>query len=475
MKTILEYLQATKNDFEAPCNGQKQCGKCKIKINNRFVAINAVDERLLSQDELASGYRLACAHQYHHGDDIIYQQVTGVIEDNIYLEKLPDSFIFQKGTGVIVDLGTTTVVLKVIDLSNGKIIKSEAFFNPQIKYGSDVIARIDFDNHDQGYQLSELIISSIFTRITCDDSLKEIIVCGNATMINLFLKEKVRTIGVSPFTVPLLQMIKRPLSYFIDWSNHVDVITVNHISAYVGSDIVMGIYVTDMDKSSSYSLLMDLGTNGEMVIGNKDLLLAASCPAGPAFEGVNIECGGPSMPGAVCQTKIVNGSVSCETIGNQPAACICGSGLISLVANLKRLGIIDQFGNFTNGQKKYYLNDQVYLSIKDIKAFILAKAAIQAGKEMLQKALGHEVDTIYLAGGFGNYLNQEDLVTLNIINESEAIKLKYIKNSALSGTYKLLLSREFERVQAISPATKVIYLEKEPEFNDTWLDAMELG
>ena len=255
-------------------------------------------------------------------------------------------------------------------------------------------------------------------------------------------------------------MTEYPLNYFIKSSVKIEVMTMNHISAYVGSDIVMGIYATNMDKNKENVLLMDLGTNGEMVIGNKHRLLATSCPAGPAFEGVNIECGGPSIAGAVCATKVENNKLVYKTIDNQDANSICGSGLISLIANLLRLGIIDDTGNFLNKQKKYYLNDEVYLSIKDIKAFMLAKAAIQAGKEVLLKELNDEVTTIYIAGGFGNYLEKADLVTLNIISSEEANKVQYIKNSAISGLYKLILTRDFQRVQHISNQTKVIYLEK---------------
>ena len=231
------------------------------------------------------------------------------------------------------------------------IIESQSFFNPQGKFGSDVIARIDFDNSDNDHKLGELIIKEIFSRINVSTKIKEILVCGNATMINLFLKEKVKTIGVSPFDVPILTMTEYPLNYFIKSSVKIEVMTMNHISAYVGSDIVMGIYATNMDKNKENILLMDLGTNGEMVIGNKHRLLATSCPAGPAFEGVNIECGGPSIAGAVCATKVENNKLVYKTIDNQDANSICGSGLISLIANLLRLGIIDDTGNFLNKQK----------------------------------------------------------------------------------------------------------------------------
>lgn len=472
MKTILEYLQEQDCNFIAPCNGQKKCGKCKVKATNRIIEVNHDDLKLLTKKELDQGYRLACSHLYNQGDRFILPQADGVIEDSIYLN---DTVVITEPVekvGIIIDIGTTTVAMKWLNLKSGMIIESQSFFNPQGKFGSDVIARIDFDNSDNDHKLGELIIKEIFSRINVSTKIKEILVCGNATMINLFLKEKVKTIGVSPFDVPILTMTEYPLNYFIKSSVKIEVMTMNHISAYVGSDIVMGIYATNMDKNKENVLLMDLGTNGEMVIGNKHRLLATSCPAGPAFEGVNIECGGPSIAGAVCATKVENNKLVYKTIDNKDANSICGSGLISLIANLLRLGIIDDTGNFLNKQKKYYLNDEVYLSIKDIKAFMLAKAAIQAGKEVLLKELNEEVTTIYIAGGFGNYLEKADLVTLNIISSEEANKVQYIKNSAISGLYKLILTRDFQRVQHISNQTKVIYLEKDPDFNDYWIDAM---
>lgn len=471
-KTILEFLQVSNENFIAPCNGKKKCGKCKVIITNRNVAINEYDLIHLSQTELDLGYRLACSHRYHDGDIIEYPESNGKIEDNLYLEKEIIINQSNEGIGIVIDIGTTTVALKEVNLTDGKVNKSKSFFNPQAKFGSDVIARIEYDNHDHKSQLSEIIIQAIFKEIAITDNLKKIIVCGNATMLNLFLKQKVKSIGVSPFTVPILEMINKNISYFITTTKQIPVTMVNHISAYVGSDIVMGIYATDMDIKRTNCLLMDLGTNGELVIGNKDKLLVTSCPAGPAFEGVNIECGGPSVDGAICQTWIKEGKILYETINHKEANSICGSGLISLIANLIRLELIDEVGNFVDGSKRYNLTDNVYLSIKDIKAFILAKAAIQAGKEVLLKYWGLPIDTIYIAGGFGNCLIKEDLVTLNIIAENEQNLVKYINNSAISGSYKLLLTQEFTRVKQISNLAEVIYLEQDNNFNDYWLDAM---
>lgn len=162
MKTILEYLQSTDQNFIAPCNGQKICGKCKIKIINRFIEINADDQRLLTKEEIEAGYRLACSHSYQENDQYILPVHEGVIEDNIYLEETIKAVKPVNGIGVIVDIGTTTVAIKKINLLNGEVVTSKSFFNPQAKFGSDVIARIEYDNNDLGNRLGELIINAIF-------------------------------------------------------------------------------------------------------------------------------------------------------------------------------------------------------------------------------------------------------------------------------------------------------------------------
>lgn len=216
MKTILKYLQEHDIDFIAPCNGQKKCGKCKVIVSNRKVRINQVDRQFLSNQELKNGYRLACAHKYYQGDQIITSFVKGVIEDNLYLDNNLIISNQKNGIGVIVDIGTTTVAMKWVDLLNGKVLRSNSFFNPQIKFGSDIIARINFDSHDNGQLLSNLIIKAVFDKLSNKEQIQEMIVCGNATMLNLFLKQKVQTIGVSPFNIPIKNMQNIPISYFIN-------------------------------------------------------------------------------------------------------------------------------------------------------------------------------------------------------------------------------------------------------------------
>ena len=215
--------------------------------------------------------------------------------------------------------------------------------------------------------------------------------------------------------------------------------------------------------------VIDLGTNGEIVVGNKDGMMATSSAAGPAFEGVGITCGGPSIPGAISEVTIKDNKVTYHTIDNKAAKCICGSGLISLFASLKRNDIIDELGRFKNSKKQFNIAYNIYITQKDIQTFQLAKAAIQAGVKALLDENGN-VDQIYISGGFGSHLQVKDLVELKILPPE--VNVECVNNSALSGAYTLLRHQDLKRLDHIVDVCKNINLAEYPDFDDYLIDGL---
>lgn len=469
MKTILDEIQEKGQLLQGSCNGHQKCGKCKIKVLSENFPVTTLEQKILTPHEIAMGIRLACLHEYHK--EIKYQlwQTDMSILTKMYLKN--DDNIIEDGYGLIVDIGTTTVVMCWIDLKTGKIMTTSAFKNPQAAYGSDVISRIEFSKENQK-KLTAILLSKIEAAILEKNAIKikRMIVCGNTVMTNLFLNCDVTSLGHVPFKIPLKKtQIISSNQIFKNIKQQFFIYTFPHIGPFVGGDIVAGILALDIDQENNCKMLIDLGTNGEIVIGNKEGMMATSSAAGPAFEGVGITCGGPSIPGAICDVTIIDNKVMYHTIDNKEAKCICGSGLISLLANLKRNEIIDELGRFKNSQKQFDICPNIYITQKDIQTFQLAKAAIQAGVKALLNENGN-VDQIYISGGFGSHLQIMDLIELKILPPE--VNVECVNNSALSGAYALLRHQDLNRLDHIVALCKNINLAEYPDFEDYLIDGL---
>lgn len=460
MRTLLEYLQENHQLINALCDGKGKCGKCKVKVENRIIEPNANDIKSLTKKEIEDGYILACQHEYQNQDKINITDLNGEILTSIDIGDI--DITNQEGYGIIIDIGTTTIVAKLIELNNGSIIDTKTTFNPQITYGGDVITRIQFDtNHP--HVLSKVIQNSIkdLINLWLNNEIKKIILCGNTTMIHLFNDINTQSLGVAPFTVPQIQRVEYTM-------NNITITTLPHISAYVGSDIVSGIYALDLYQSETNKILLDLGTNGELVAGNKNQLFATSTAAGPAFEGGGIECGGASIAGAIYK---VDDQLNIYTIHNQKPTCICGTGVISIIAYLRRKGIINELGRFVDGRKQYDICDDLYITNKDIQNFLLAKSAVQVALEVvLEKVTA--IDKIYISGGFGNKIEIDDLITLKIIPEEMKNKVVICKNTALEGTYKVLMNQDLNCLDEICQRVEYIDLSEYDDFEDRLIEGL---
>lgn len=397
--------------------------------------------------------------------------------------------------GLAIDIGTTTVVVYLVDLSSGRIVDQQGTYNKQAKFGDDVISRIVYavESPENLQEIHKAVVDTIneltdkiLTRQKLDSAdLAAAVAAGNTTMTQLFLGIDPRYIRLEPYipsmnTVPSVPAKEVGLHILPEALVH----SYPSVASYVGGDIVSGTLVTDMANGEDIVLFIDIGTNGEIVLGNQDWLVSCACSAGPCFEGGGILFGMRAMPGAIERVNIVPATldVSLNVIGKVPPVGICGSGLVDALAKLREAGIIDRAGNFqmehpshserlrlTPDDKEFVLawshqaggEKDVVITENDVKNLIRAKGAIYAGIRSLLTMVAVEVDMIsriVIAGGFGNYLNVHDSVEIGLLPDLPPEKYEFIGNSSVKGARLALLSRNAWH-EAAELGKKMTYIE----------------
>jgi len=464
-ENLLQILSKNGYFITAFCGGKGTCGKCKVKLFTGKV------EKAISDE---NGCILSCRALIVEPIKIEVFDVSGngLTFSNLKIEE-KDELI---GYGIALDIGTTTLAFYLIDLKSGKEIENYSSLNPQAVFGGDVISRISAALKGNLFELHKLIINKtnkIINYFIEKYNIKEIekmTVCGNTTMLHLFFNEDVSSLGFYPFT-----------PVFIDTKifegkekglNVKTVIIMPSVSAYIGSDITAGVLAVSLKKGKGAKILLDIGTNGEIVLFNNNKLYSTSTAAGPAFEGANISCGMGGVAGAIDSVKIVDNNIKITTISGN-AQGICGSGLIDAVSIMKDLSIFDETGAFINNDK-YYLTKQIYISQKDIREFQLAKSAICSGLKVLIKYAGvnlRDIEKVYLAGGLGFYLNIKNAINIGLIPEELENKIVIVGNSAGMGAKSCLLSlKKLEECEKIAKETVNIDLSTDENFINEYMN-----
>lgn len=461
--------------IEFPCGGKGTCGKCKVKLLSGEIEITEIHQQKLDLLGLSPEWRLACYSNCMSAITLELDQFNQLI----LADESEYEFTPQAGFGVAVDLGTTTLVAQLIDLSTAKVLAVETMLNPQAKFGADIISRIQACIDGNAAEMQRLIRFNIGNMIELllqkhTVTIQKVVLVGNTVMHHIFCGFDVKPLAEYPFHTPFLehQMFN---TLNLNWNFEVagDICFYPSIGSFVGSDILAGIAATNMYKNDDYYVLIDLGTNGEMVVGNNKQIVCASTAAGPAFEGTNISMGMRAVTGAVSSFHLLGNKIEEIVIGNTKAKGICGSALVDAIAILRKLDLIGVFGEINSGETKIELTKGIELTQKDINEFQLAKAAIAAGLEILCQKLSIQLDDIqlvYIAGGFGNYLNIEHLIqtgTINILAE----KIHKMGNTALIGA-KMFLFSDLKSVNEILSMTEHINLESFPEFQNIYVDKM---
>ena len=462
---------------EFPCGGKGTCGKCKVRLLDGEIKTTHAHQLKIKQLGLSTEWRLACFSQCTGDITLEIEQFNHLI----LADESEFDFVPQKGFGVAVDLGTTTVVAQLIDLSSARVLAVETLLNPQVKFGADLISRIQACLDGHLAEMTQIIRSAIGTMIELmlkkhEVDLQKVVLVGNTAMQLIFSNCDVSPLSMYPFHSDNLGM-KTFNPEELGWKFQVieKVQFYPSIGSFVGSDILAGIVATGLHYKESYTALIDLGTNGEIVIGNKNQIICASTAAGPAFEGANISFGMRAITGAISSFSVDVENIEAHVIGNTSPKGFCGSALIDAVAILRRLDKIGLFGEINSGEDHIKLTGKISLTQKDINEFQLAKAAIAAGLTILVNKLSihfSDIQQVYVAGGFGNYINLEHVSELGMIELPEERIFK-MGNTALIGAKMFLFSDE-KIINEILAKTMHINLEGDPNFQDIYVDKMLL-
>lgn len=461
---------------EFPCGGKGICGKCKVRLHQGEIPVNPEHRRKLDELGLDPQWRLACLSRAE--SDLILE--VGQYEAMIQADNTLFSFEPRSGYGVAVDLGTTTLVAQLVDLSNARVLAVETAMNPQRRWGSDLISRLESALAGSRSELSRLIreeIGSMLLKLLHGQgiALERIVLVGNTVMQHFFCGTDIKPLAFFPFESPHLGVTHFSTEE-LQWDFDCRQISFYpSIGSFVGSDILAGIHATGMWHQEEYSILVDLGTNGEIVVGNREHLLCASTAAGPAFEGAKISMGMLATTGAIASVTDSEEGIRCSVIGNVPATGICGSGLIDAVAVLHEKGKLGDFGEIISGDASLALTGKVSLTAKDIQEFQLAKAAIASGLEILMRKLNvraADISNIYIAGAFGNYINLEKMLHTGMM-DFPLDRFRKLGNSALIGA-KMFLFSEMRVAHEILALTDHVNLESEADFQDIFVNKLSL-
>ena len=397
---------------------------------------------------------------------------------------------------IAIDLGTTTLAFSLVDMASKQILHTVTMLNSQCKYGADVLSRIQASVDGEQEELRESIQKDL--REGIDELLKEyrimgidhIVISGNTTMIHLLMGYDCSTLGIYPFAPVNTEFILGTAEEIIGYKQpgaEIKTTILPSVSAFIGGDIVAGLYALDFASNKEISLFVDLGTNGEIALGNCDRILTTSVAAGPAFEGGNISCGTGSVAGAICALEINRNDVSdikLNTIHNTPPCGICGTGVIETVAELLKCRLADETGllvdeYFDTGFPLTNEQEPIIFTQQDIRQFQLAKAAVRTGIEVLTKEYGitmDEIDKVYIAGGFGYHLNINKAASIGLIPPELTTKATAAGNTSLAGAVKYLGdTNASDTIQRIKNASEDIILANDSDFQELYLKNTCLG
>jgi uncharacterized 2Fe-2S/4Fe-4S cluster protein (DUF4445 family) len=469
---------------EFPCGGRGKCLRCRVRVLKGSLPVTPEDEENLPPKDLEEGWRLACEAKAEA--DLVLELAQW--ESTILTATDESKFEFtpRDGLGIAIDLGTTTLVAQLLDLRTGYVLGVRAALNPQARHGADIMSRVDFAMAADGQRkLEHLVrqqlgrmIHELFAASKADEEkLTDIVIVGNTVMHHLFCGISIEPMAHYPFepTNDGLQVFK---SSDLGWKLKADpaVRFLPCLGGFVGSDILGGILATRLHRSPVVHCLVDLGTNGEIVIGNQDRMLCASTAAGPAFEGARISMGMRASTGAISEVSLDGGRFKCRVLGNGKPRGICGSGLVDAVARALDLGSILPGGRFTEKDQPLMILPPVTLTQNDIRELQLAKGAISAGLRILIEKWGSkdaDPSCIYLAGAFGNYISLASARRIGLLRYPPE-KIIPSGNTALLGAKIALFSSHDEESEYARIRKKMehVSLNTDLRFQDIYAEEM---
>lgn len=435
------------------CGGNGTCGKCIVKVNGKdvkscsYVINSDISVTLPEKEEFSFNPQLS--------------ETINDINDN-------------DGAVLCLDIGTTTLALAKASSKDGKNLKVITKTNPQRAFGADVISRIDYCRKNSVTALKDVLIKEI------NEMIKEIktekalplFVSGNTCMLHFFFGEDASSLGVYPYT-PVFLDEKEVSGETLGLKNVTEVKSLPCISAFVGADLTAGLVSVGNPKDTKYNVLIDLGTNAEIIIFSKNSLYCTSAAAGPCFEGGNISCGMSACEGAIYSFSIdESGKKAYKTIGNTSPKGICGTALFDIIAELLKKGIIDETGYMA--EEAFEIAEDIILTQKDVRQFQLAKSAVYSALVTLMKQLSisfNDIENIFISGGFSQELNINNAIITGTLPQEAKEKIKLLGNTALSGTIKYASAQDnplknFESVNYID-------LSADTDFSENFINNMD--
>lgn len=434
--------------------------------------------------------KIACLEESYEGD---FQGIWGVV----FEEELLDIISYEKDIlGVAIDIGTTGVSYYLVNLKDGEVLGRLSSLNPQTQYGSDVLTRITYcmENPLGAMNLQKLIVDEInlaIKKITDNlynvEDIYHIIISANTTMQHLLLGINPESLAKSPYRSVFLSTDNfKAKDILIELNKEAVLSIIPSASSYVGGDIVSGIMASGFQNKNE-AVFIDIGTNGELAALKDGNIISASTAAGPALEGMNIECGCRAETGAMEAFQIDEDlNIQYSTIGDAKPIGICGSGLIDIVGALVKSGLLDKTGRWSKNidskladrlkDKKFYITENIYISQKDIRQIQLAKGAISAGLMLMLEEAGLKIDeisTIYIAGAFGYHINPDNIKIVGLIPNGFRGDIKFLGNTSLEGARLALINRKyFHEGNNIKGNMKVLELSSRENFQDIFVSQL---
>ena len=479
------------------CRKQGKCRECMVEVAE---GMELLSPRTASESHLSGVFRLSCqtsvaanegtvrCHTMRRGHMRIERRAFGLPERELAIDCAADATY-----GLAMDLGTTTVVLRLLDLRTGELIADSSFENPQRFGGSDVMSRIYYDTEHHGRLLMRTLagyVSHAIEEFPVNPKLiGDVVVVGNSTMRDLFFRQSVYTIGQSPYrSITEIEMAEGKRKNTSLMTTGLRSLLPVHpqgrvwgapvISGHVGADAAACMLAVDLAHEERLVAIMDIGTNTELIVGNRHRILAASCPAGPAFEGGAISCGMPALDGAIEDVAIGDdGAFQLGVIGGGRAEGICGSGLVDLPSELRRTERMNEMGRFTDGAARIELAAGIHFTENDASELAQAKGANVAGLRVVFERYGisfDDIDVFYLAGGFGRHLKVDSARRIGLIPALAEAKVAQVGNAAIEGACIALLSEAKRReLEDLVKRVEHCRLETHPAFFDFFVEGCQ--
>ncbi len=519
-QTILAQMGEHRHAIEAPCGGKGVCGKCLVRLVD-FAALPepTVEEvHFLSTKQLEIGWRLACLCRPEGAGTL--EWLDNANTQHAFLterrpQKTPSFEALKlkdkhKRFGVAIDIGTTTIAASLIDLSSGAVCSHASGLNAQKSYGLDVLSRITHqiqtpEGIEQLHTAVALSLENLWQSMLTEAALRpeqvhEITIAANTAMLHFLLRLPAESLGKAPYHTQLSQAVYTDsASLGLNLGATVPCYLLPPVSAYIGGDISSGILETMPLLGQSKSLLIDIGTNGELVLFNHGQIAACSCAAGPAFEGMNLSCGMRAEPGAIEGFELTEtGELVFKTIGNLPVKGLCGSGVFDLMASLIRARLLGLTGRIlsseqvpsvyaphistTSGKRSLHFETalgSLAISQQDIRQIQLAKAALRSGLEALLahfKISFEDLDHICIAGQFGRHLKADSLIGIGLLPEVVREKLIYVGNTAHAGAETCLLDSSAKKtVEQLTKHVQYVELAALPGYERLFVDCLNIS